>query len=205
MSCGCGQCWVGVRAGPAGQTSGHDDDRPLDHRLVMLRQPFVVADRAAIAAEPGEGPLDDPAARQHLEGVRQAPTDQLDTQAQGGPRPDDQPASVGGIGPHQADAAAAKAQPPQSGRAPSRSWTLAAVTTIANSSPRVSTARWRFRPLIFLAASKPRLCLGTVSAARTDWESMIAALGQGLRPATRRTWARSWSCTMVVAPLAFQR
>jgi hypothetical protein len=36
-----------------------------------------------------------------------------------------------------------------SGRAPSRSWTLAAVTTIASSSPRVSTARWRFRPLTF--------------------------------------------------------
>jgi hypothetical protein len=29
----------------------------------------------------------------------------------------------------------------------------------------------------------PRLCLGTVSAARIDWESMIAAGGVGLRPA----------------------
>jgi hypothetical protein len=65
------------------------------------------------------------------------------------------------------------------------------VTTIASSSPKVSTARWRLRPLTFLAASKPRLAQGTVSAARTDWESMIAALGCGLRPAARRTWVRS--------------
>jgi hypothetical protein len=47
--------------------------------------------------------------------------------------------------------------------------------------------------------------LGTVSAARTDWESMIAALGVGWRPAARRAWVRRRSCSMAVAPLAFQR
>jgi len=62
-----------------------------------------------------------------------------------------------------------------------------------------------FAAVIFLAASKPRLERGTVSAARTDWESMIAALGQGVRPAAIRAWARSWSCSVAVAPLAFQR
>jgi hypothetical protein len=85
------------------------DHRPLDHRLMMGGQPFVVADGAAIPAEPGEGPLDHPAARQDLEGVRQAPADQLDAQAQGGRRPAEQPALIGGIGPHQPDAAAAQA------------------------------------------------------------------------------------------------
>jgi hypothetical protein len=34
---------------------------------------------------------------------------------------------------------------------------------------------------------------------------MIAALGWGLRPAASRTLLRSWSCSQVVAPLAFQR
>jgi hypothetical protein len=60
---------------------------------MMGGQPLVVADRAAVPAEPGEGPLDDPAAGQDLKGVRQAPTDELDAQAQGG-RPGDQPASI---------------------------------------------------------------------------------------------------------------
>ena len=41
----------------------------------------------------------------------------------------------------------------------------------------VSTAMWRLRPLAFLAASQPRLARGTVSAARTDCESMTAAVG----------------------------
>ena len=41
----------------------------------------------------------------------------------------------------------------------------------------------RLRPFTFLAASQPRLALGTVSAARTDWESMTAAVGSASRPA----------------------
>lgn len=41
------------------------------------------------------------------------------------------------------------------GAAASRSCTLAAVTVTANSRPRVSTTRWRLRPLTFLPASKP--------------------------------------------------
>src|SRR6266536_2006333 len=58
----------------------------------------------------------------------------------------------------------------------------------------ISTARCRLRPLTFLPASQPRLARGTVSAARTDWESMTAADGAGLRPAWTRTCSRraSW-------------
>src|SRR5271166_3824502 len=67
-----------------------------------------------------------------------------------------------------------------SGRAPSRSWTEAAVTTIARMRPITSTARYLFRPSIFFPASYPRLPLPTVPAALTDWESMIAAVGAGL-------------------------
>jgi hypothetical protein len=54
-----------------------------------------------------------------------------------------------------------------------------------------------------LAASKPRLCLGTVSAARTDWESIIAALGCGLRG--QADLGAPPLCSQAVAPLAFQR
>ena len=53
-------------------------------------------------------------------------------------------------------------------RAASRSWTEAAVTRMVSSSPVVSTAMWRLRPLTFLAWSQPRLAFGTVSAARMD-------------------------------------
>jgi hypothetical protein len=77
----------------AGQTPGHDGDhRPLDHCLVMVGQPFVVADGTAIPAEPGEGTLDDPAAGQDLKGVRQAPTDELDAQAQAAAQATSRPA-----------------------------------------------------------------------------------------------------------------
>ena len=63
---------------------------------------------------------------------------------------------------------------------------------------------WRLRPLIFLALSQPRLAFGTVSAARTDWESMTAAVGVMFRPAAVRAAARkrSWMLLQgaVVAP-----
>jgi hypothetical protein len=64
-----------------------------------------------------------------------------------------------------------------SGQAPSRSCTLAAVTTTASSRPRVSTAICRLRPLIFFPPSKPLLAALTVSAALTDWESIEHAVG----------------------------
>jgi hypothetical protein len=45
----------------------------------------------------------------------------------------------------------------------------------------LSTAMCRFLPFTFLALSQPRMALGTVPAARTDWEAITAAAG-------------SWSC-----------
>jgi hypothetical protein len=62
------------------------------------------------------------------------------------------------------------------------------------------TAMWRLRPLTFLALSQPRLVFGTVSAARTDCESMTAAVGSALRPVAARAWARSASCSRVTVP-----
>jgi hypothetical protein len=51
--------------------------------------------------------------------------------------------------------------------APSRSCKEAVVTTTASSSPPVSTATCRLRPLIFFPPLYPLLVVGTVSAART--------------------------------------
>jgi hypothetical protein len=58
--------------------------------------------------------------------------------------------------------------------------------------------------LTFFALSQPRLAFGTVSAARTDWESMTAAVGSALRLAAARAWARSASCTRVTVPSSRQ-
>src|SRR5215471_6987768 len=69
-----------------------------------------------------------------------------------------------------------------SGRAPWRSWTEAGVITTSRTRPVVSTAMWRLRPLTFLALSQPRLALGTVPAARTDWEAGDRGGGLGLAP-----------------------
>jgi hypothetical protein len=91
-----------------------------------------------------------------------------------------------------------------SGRAASRSWTDAAVITTASSRPSASTAMCRFLPFTFFALSHPRLPLGTVSAARTDWESITAAVGSASRPAAARAWARSASCSRAKVPSSRQ-
>jgi hypothetical protein len=62
----------------------------------------------------------------------------------------------------------------------------------------------RFLPLIFFALSHPRLAFGTVSAARTDWESITAAVGSSLRPTATLTWARSASCSRARVPSSRQ-
>jgi hypothetical protein len=78
------------------------------------------------------------------------------------------------------------------------------VITTASSRPIASTAMCRFRPFTFFALSHPRLARGTVSAARTDWESMMAAVGSPSRPAAARTRARSASCTAASVPSSRQ-
>ena len=78
------------------------------------------------------------------------------------------------------------------------------MTSTASTKPSASTAMCRFLPLTFLALSQPRDALGTVSAARTDWESMIAAVGSASRPAAARTRARSASCSRARVPSSRQ-
>jgi hypothetical protein len=57
--------------GGLGQAAGHQGDHgPQDHGFVAGGQVLVVADGAAVLADPGEGPLDYPAAGQDGEGVQ---------------------------------------------------------------------------------------------------------------------------------------
>ena len=59
---------------------------------------------------------------------------------------------------------------------PSRSWMLALWTLASSTNPCVSTRRWRFLPLTFLAPSYPRSVPPT-PVVLTDWLSTIPALG----------------------------
>jgi hypothetical protein len=96
-----------------GQAVGHEGDHgPQDHGFVAGREAFIVADGAAVLADPGERPLHDPPAGQHLEGVRVAPGDDLQVHLHGR-GPGAELAGVDGIGPDQPDAAARPVQVPQ--------------------------------------------------------------------------------------------
>ncbi len=99
--------------GGLGQAAGHEGGHgPQDHGFVAGGEALVVADGAAVLADPGEGALYHPAAGKHLEGVRVAPGDDLQVHLQGR-GPGAQLAGVDGIGPDQADAAGGAVQVPQ--------------------------------------------------------------------------------------------
>src|SRR6266571_1946890 len=99
-------------AGP-GQAACHEGGHGLeDHGFVAGLEAFVVADGAAVLADPGECALYDPAAGQHLEGMRVAPGDDLQVYLQGR-GPAGELAGVDGISPYQTDAAAGAVQVPQ--------------------------------------------------------------------------------------------
>src|SRR5439155_27287586 len=96
-----------------GQAAGHEGDHgPQDHGFVAGGQVLVVPDCAAVLADPGEGPLDDPAAGQDFEGVRFALGDDLQGHLQAG-GPGGQGAGVSGIGPDQPDTPAGAVGVPQ--------------------------------------------------------------------------------------------
>ena len=96
-----------------GQAACHEGGHgPQDHGFVAGREAFVVADGAAVLADPGEGALDDPPAGQHFEGVRFALGDDLQGHLQAG-GPGGQGAGVSGIGPDQPDTPAGAVGVPQ--------------------------------------------------------------------------------------------
>jgi hypothetical protein len=66
------ECFVIGRGGGVclGEAQGHEGDHGLqDHGFVAGGQTFVVSDSAVVFADPGEGGLDDPAARQDNAGI----------------------------------------------------------------------------------------------------------------------------------------
>jgi hypothetical protein len=60
--------------GGLGHAPGHEGDHGLqDHGFASVGQLLVVVGGAPVLGDPGEGPLDDPAAGQYLEGVHDTP------------------------------------------------------------------------------------------------------------------------------------
>src|SRR5665213_3537116 len=88
---------------------------------------------------------------------------------------------------------------------PTLSDTLAATTTTAMRSPRVSTTPKALRPEIFFPASYPLVGVVTVEAPRTLRASMTPAEGSASRPSRSRTCSRSRSQTRSQTPFSDQR
>jgi hypothetical protein len=168
-----------------GETAGHHRDHgPGDHRGVMVGQPLVGAHGAAMLGDPRQGPLHHPPARQHLEGrLARALAHDLDPQAQHPPQPR-RPACRRTR--HRPSTAARPRKLARrrhsSARPASRSWMLTAVTMTTSSNPQGVHRQVPLAAVDLLAGIPLTLRRGTVSAARTDWESMIAAEGQGCDP-----------------------
>ena len=99
--------------GGRGEAPGHEGDHgPQDHGFVAGGQVLVVASGAPVLADPGEGPLDDPAAGQYFEGMLVALGDDLQRHLHRR-GPGGQGAGVSGIGPDQPDAPAGAVGVPQ--------------------------------------------------------------------------------------------
>ena len=99
--------------------------------------------------------------------------------------------------------------------APSRSCTLAAVTSSAQIRPRVSTPRWRLRPLTFFQRHSQEFSqvrsapffrrLHRLSVVFTDWRSIITTEGVASLPAARCASAPQGAPCGAEAHLAAQR
>src|SRR5512139_1752036 len=86
----------------------------IDHGFGGVGFSFVVATESAVASQPAEGTLYDPASRQHLEGMQVGTFDDLDRATASPPSPVEQPARIATIGPHMLDSMACPlAQRPQ--------------------------------------------------------------------------------------------
>src|SRR6266571_5710803 len=190
--------------GGLGQAACHEGGHgPQDHGFVAGREAFVVADGAAVLADPGECPLYHPAAGQHLEGVRVAPGDDLQGHLQAG-GPAGELAGVDSTGPDQADAAAGAVQVPQQ-----RPGGVAVLDGGGGDHHGQQQAHRVYGDVPLAAVHFFRVIpaaggLGHGVGARTDWESITAAVGSTSRPAATRTWARSTSCSRAKVPSSRQ-
>ena len=142
-------------SGQAAELNSYHSD--IDPSFGAGRSSFVITDQSALTHQPAKGALHDPASRQHFETRGSIGTfDNLDRQF-GAKLLDPLSEGFAGIAtidPQDAEPSEpAQYAGPKTTCAPARSVVLAGVTATPSTSPKVSTNRWRLRPLIRLPAS----------------------------------------------------
>ena len=88
---------------PAKACEHEANHRQIDHRFAGLGLPFVVPTEAAVAAQPAEGSLDDPASWQHFERMEFGAFDDLDRATPPCATPRQQRSGVAALGPDRLD------------------------------------------------------------------------------------------------------
>jgi hypothetical protein len=174
--------WLSGEAAAEGPGGGDPD-----HGFVGGGQGFVVAYQAAVLGQPAEGAFHDPAAAEQDEALGRGGTlDHGDGQSPDLLGVGDESAGVSAVGPHERDGGERLAQ---GGGDPER-----AVAVLQGGDghhdrqeqPGGVGGDVAFTALVFFPASYPDVAFGTASAARTVWESITAAVGNGLRPSRMR-------------------
>ena len=167
------------------------DHGQVDEVLAGSRVEFIIFAEPTIAAQPGEGPLDDPAMRQHLEtnGLLATPDD-FQFPAGDLLNPLLQLAGVAGIGPDQLQSRTLPANLRDDLLCPVAILNVGRVNHHADDQSQGIDDKMAFASFNFLASVIAALG-PPFSPVLVDWLSRIAALGVGSRPCSSRS--RSWS------------
>ena len=163
--------------------------RQIDDRLAAFGECLVILAQSAISTEPRERSLHNPSLRQDHEArhVVAAPNDLQNPPSQLS-CPFDQPARVPAIGPDQLQPGEAALEQRQHQLGPVAVLNVGRVHHHSQDQAEGVYNDVALAPVDLLAgvvAACPPF-----SAVLTDWLSMIAAEGEGLRPSSSRTWRR---------------
>lgn len=174
------------------ETMKHEVDHGnANHRLAAGGQGFVILTEAPVLAQSRERALHNPSFGQHHEMADRRPSDNLDHASVGLLGPLDQLTGVPAIGPDELQPMKAMRQPLQDQPC---AVSVLDVGGMHHDHHHEAQRVHHDMPLAsrdFLARVVPTI--PPFSAVFTDWESMIAAEGVGVRPALRRTFSRSRS------------
>ena len=165
------------------------DHGQVDHRFAAFRQCLVVLAQPTVAAEPSKGSLDDPALGQNLKACHiVAAFDDLQDPVAQFLRPIDQFPGVPAVGPNQLEAAELPDQFSQHQFGPVAVLDMGGMHDHGQEQAHGVYDDVSLAPVDLLAgivAARPPF-----SAVLTDWLSMMAAEGLGLRPSWTRTFRR---------------